>query len=62
MGQLETKHFAILAAMLVAIGTQLSGTEHGWHDVMTPQFIGGLVIQIGTTIAAVYVGAPKAKL
>lgn len=61
LGQLEPKHWAILGAMCVAIGTQLSGTEHGWDDVRTTQFIGGLLMQIGTTIAAVFVGAPKPK-
>ena len=61
MPQLEPKHWALLGAMLVAVGTQLSGTEHGWLDVATPQFIGGVVLQIGTTIAAMFVGAPKPK-
>lgn len=61
IGHLEAKHWAIFGAMLVAVGTQLSGTEHGWLDVKTPQFVGGLIIQVGTTIAAVFVGAPKPR-
>lgn len=59
---LETKHYAILAAMLVAIGTQVSGMQHGWHDAISPGFVGGLLIQIGTTVAAIFVGAPRPKL
>ena len=55
----QPKHFAILAALLVAIGTQVGGMEHGWHDALTPAFIGGLCIQVGTTLAALFVGAPQ---
>lgn len=57
--QLEAKHWALLGAMLVAFGTQLSGLEHGWADALTPAFIGGMLISMGTTVAAVFVGAPK---
>lgn len=54
----EAKHWAVIGALLVAIGTQIGGLEHGWHDACTPAFIGGLVVQIGTTIAALFVGSP----
>ena len=54
----EAKHYAILGAMIVALGTQLAGVEHGWADVTHPTFIGGVLIQVGTTVAALYVGAP----
>lgn len=56
---LQTKHYVVFAAMLVALGTQLGGLEHGWADAATPSFIGGLLMQIGTTIAALFVGAPQ---
>ena len=59
MKHLTGKHYAILAAMLVALGTQLGGLEHGWHDAMTPAFIGGVLMQIGTMLAALFVGAPQ---
>lgn len=59
MTNLETKHWAIVAAMLVAIGTQIGGLEHGWRDALAPGFIGGLIVQIGTTVAAIFVGAPQ---
>lgn len=59
MGKLETKHFAVIAAMLVGIGTQLAGAQHGWTDVMSPAFIGGMIVQMGTTVAAIFVGAPR---
>lgn len=58
MGKIEPKHMAVMAAMLIALGTQLAGLEHGWADAATPTFVGGLIIQVGTTLAAIFVGAP----
>ena len=58
MPTFQTKHYAVLAAMLVALGTQLGGLEHGWTDATSPAFVGGLLMQIGTTLAALFVGAP----
>lgn len=45
--------------MLVAIGTQISGLEHGFRDALTPGFIGGLLVLIGTQLTSLFVGAPK---
>lgn len=59
LSSLQGKHWAILAAMLVSIGTQLTGLEHGWNDASTPIFIGGLLVQLGTTFAAIFVGSPS---
>lgn len=56
--QFETKHWIVIGAMLVAIGTQVGGLEHGWRDATTPGFIGGLIVQIGATVGAIFVGAP----
>lgn len=55
----ETKHWAVIAGMLIAVGTQIGGLEHGWHDALSPGFIGGLAIQLGTVLTAIYVGAPQ---
>lgn len=57
--QFEAKHYAVFGAMIVGLGTQLAGVEHGWGDVLTPTFIGGVIISIGTTITALFVGSPK---
>lgn len=59
MGNLTTKHYMVIAAMLASIGTQLSGLEHGWQDATSPAFIGGLLLSLGTTVAAIFVGAPQ---
>ena len=56
--QTNAKHWAILGALLVAVGTQLGTAEHGWVDVLSPGFLGGLLLQTGTTIAALFVGSP----
>lgn len=58
MKHFETKHWIVIGAMFVALGTQLGSLEHGWADATSPAFIGGLIIQVGTTIAALFVGAP----
>ena len=55
---LQTKHYVVVAAFLVSLGPQLGGLAHGWHDALTPSFIGGLVAQVGAIIAAVIVGSP----
>jgi hypothetical protein len=55
---LQTKHYVVIAAFLVSLGPQLGGLQHGWHDALTPTFIGGLVAQVGAIIAAVIVGSP----
>lgn len=59
---MEPKHYAIIGAMLIAIGTQLSGMVHGWHDAMTPTFVGGLIIQVGTTLTAMLLKEPTATV
>jgi len=59
--KLEAKHYAVLGAFLIAVGTQLAGLEHGWHDAATPAFVGGLLIQAGTTVAAVFIRSPSQK-
>ena len=54
----KTSHTMIIGALLVALGTQLAGLEHGFQDALTPAFIGGLLVQIGTTVGAMLIGSP----
>lgn len=54
----KMQHFAILAGLLVAIGTQLGTLEHGFQDALTPGFISGLLVQIGVTVGAMLTGSP----
>ena len=56
--QMEPKHWAILGGFIIALGMQLQGVQHGWTDVVSPVFIGGVLVQAGTVIAALLVGSP----
>lgn len=57
---MQTKHYAILAALLVTIGAQIGSLQHGWSDALTPAFVGSTLGVIGTTLAALFVGSPTA--
>ena len=55
---MKPRHWAVVAALLVSMGSQVTGLKHGFADALTPGFVGGLLIQIGTTLAALLVGSP----
>jgi hypothetical protein len=57
----EPKHTAVVAALLVTLGTQIGGLQHGWRDATSPQFIGGLLMSIATTLSALFMGSPTTK-
>ena len=54
---MSAQHWTVIAALIIAIGTQLSAVQHP-EELYSPTFIGGLLIQVGTTIAALLVGSP----
>ena len=54
------KHWMILGALLVSLGTTVSGIEH-YEELYSPQIVGGLLMQIGTTIGALLVGSPLSR-
>jgi hypothetical protein len=56
----ETKHTVVLAALLVTTGTQVA-TLPDWTPASRPQFIGQLLLQIGTTLGALFVGSPTER-
>lgn len=56
--QIEGKHYLVLFSLLAALGTQVMGMPN-WSAAFTPMFIGGLLLQVGTTLAALFVGAPQ---
>jgi hypothetical protein len=58
---LEKKHWLIIAGLVSGAGTQLASAQHGWADTLTPGFVAGLLIQFGSAIAAIFVGAPGAE-
>jgi len=55
----ETKHIALLGVYLVFLGGQIASLTHGWHDALTPGFIGSALGQLGVFILTIYVGPPK---
>lgn len=58
--KLEGKHYAVIAALLTGVATQLLTAQHGWSDLASPGFVAGLLIQIASAITAIFVGAPGA--
>lgn len=57
----EKKHYAVLAGFLAAVATQLATAQHGWVDISTPGFVAGVLMQLATTISALFVGSPSDK-
>lgn len=58
MLNLQTKHYLLLGAMLVAIGTQISGLP-SWQAATSPLFLGGMIIQVGLTFGSLFVEKPQ---
>lgn len=56
----ETKHWVVIAGMITSVAAQLAAA-HSWADTLTTTFVAGLLIQVGTTITAIFVGAPGAS-
>lgn len=56
----SSKHTAVLAALVVTVGTQIA-TLGGWSEAVTTKFVGALLLQIGTTIGALFVGSPTER-
>lgn len=53
------RHIVIFGLFIGALGLQLAGLERGWQDALTPIFIGGVLLQLGNIIVAMY-SDPKA--
>lgn len=53
-------HWTIIAAALSALALQIGGL-HNWHDALTPAFVSGAVLAIGTTIAGIKADPPQSK-
>lgn len=54
------QHYTVIATALGAVALELAGVKN-WHEVMTPQFLSGLILQAVATGRALYIpkiGAP----
>lgn len=52
------KHVALIAGCLGGMGGMVSAL-HDWQEAMTPAFIGGALIVLGTQLGAIYSEKPK---
>jgi hypothetical protein len=49
---IKPSHWIAIAGQLVTLATMIGGLEHGWQDALTPTFVSGVVMQVGTLIIA----------
>jgi len=59
--KLEGKHYAVIAALLTGVATQLLTAQHGWAISPRRASWPGLLIQVASAITAIFVGAPGAS-
>jgi hypothetical protein len=62
MMNLELKHWAILAGLTTGVVTMLLTAQHSAWLIGTPGFVAGVVIQILSTITAIFVEPPRAAV
>jgi hypothetical protein len=55
---LGPKHWAIIAGLITGVIAQLLTVQHSCSGIVTPGLAAGLLIQIASTLAAIFVGAP----
>jgi hypothetical protein len=54
-------HYILLASFLGSVGVQLGTSAHGWSDALTPAFVGMVLVQLGTLVAAAFSDRPGEK-
>lgn len=57
---MSTQHWVLVGGFCLATGSVIQGLDH-FTDLQNPAIIGGLVIQLGTQIMAVFTEPPKRK-
>lgn len=56
---MKLKHYAILCApILITVATHLKGVTH-WSDVLVPQNVGELLLQVASVVTAMVMRSPK---
>lgn len=51
------RHYLLIAGCLTGIGTMM-GALPNWHAAITPQFIGGAIVVLGSTIGSIFTDRP----
>lgn len=57
LSHLEPKHWGLIVAYMVSTFTVIGSFDH-WGDLLKPQVVSGLAIQLATLIGAIFAGAP----
>lgn len=52
-------HWTIIASALTALALQIGGL-HDWHQALTPAFVSGAILAVGTSISGIFVQPPQA--
>jgi hypothetical protein len=55
---MKPSHWSLLGAALVGLSGQIAGL-HDWHAVLTPSFISGTLVALGSTIGMMFAPAVK---
>lgn len=56
---MKLKHYAILCApILITVATHLKGVSQ-WSDVLVPQNVGELLLQVASVVTAMVMRSPK---
>ena len=45
-------HWIAIGMFLTSLATQISGLQHGWRDAISPSFIAGVIMNIGSIAIA----------
>ena len=57
---MQLKHTLLLIAIVGGLGTALSALPN-WQAALTPGVIGGLLVNLSASIAAVFIEKPKSN-
>lgn len=58
---MTSQHGTIVGMALMSIAVQMSNPQLTWHAVLTPQFISGAILAVGSTIAGIKSQPPQGK-
>lgn len=53
---MQVAHWVAIGMFCTSLATQIGGLQHGWHDAVTPTFVSGLVMNIGSIAIALGTG------
>lgn len=54
---LQARHIVVIAGFLTATGAMMASLP-GWEHLKSPLFVGGVLAQLGTALAGLYLKPP----